>query len=1080
MVHFLVNVKLWRVSAWTFNGDGMKKWFIILLLLTGCLFRSFAQDTGVQGTVKDAKGIPVPGVVIQLDDSSRAALSNLEGLYLLEGPVDTEKSVLNISCLGYKTQQIKLQGRRKVDIILEEDVEQLDESVVVGYGSMRKSDLTGAVSSVRVDEVEASHNNSISQLLQGRAAGVQVVSNSAAPDAGVSIRIRGLNTFSGDTQPLYVVDGIIMNTAGDISLISAGDDNSGTDEETNGLMGLNPQDIESIDILKDASATAIYGSQGANGVVLITTKSAKQSKPSVTFSEGLYLNTPYKYMDMMSFDDFIGFLDIRAALNDVIATSARTVLGKIYDKPDTREGCKVEPMDWQRYLMQPSHTAKTYLAFSGKGDNTSYRISMGYTRENGVIRTTGFDNLTSRIKLEHKVNRRISLGNSTGFSYLNSNLTQGASTKRSGAASSMMRSMLAYPPYRALSEETEETELDPDADEYRSSPEKWITDFENKRREIRLTASQFIEIKLLPWMAFKSTLGGDYRSTEQGKWKSSRINSTSEGTVSAIGRVSRLNWNFDNQFQFYKKYTEQKISGTLGFTMSSARTLNQTIQGWNIPQFSTRTDGINSAVNSSLSLTDVRSSLMSFFGRSVYSLKDRYSLTATLRLDGSSKFASSNKWALFPSFAAAWRVSGEPWFRVPVVSSLKLRAGWGQVGNQAISPYQTQSNYSNGLYAGHEGGTGYRVAIYPSNIANPDLKWETTDQLNLGLDMSLWQGAVSLSAEAYYKNTRNLLQEKKLATSTGFQRMYMNMGNIRNTGFELTVDTWPVRSYYFEWGVGGNISLNRNSITSIGEGAESGALYLSPDNKVERNYFFGNVLSSSYCPSPLNMFIEGEPMGVFYGMPTDGILGPGEIGVPMESGEVYTQGQIRYVDTNGDGVISEKDRVIIGDPNPDFTFGFHTSLRYRNLNMKMTFTGVAGNEIYNVNKIFDTYVNGITRNLSRRTVTDAWSETNTGTWYTSITGMTARDIQWISDRYVEDGSYLRLSDLTISYNVPLKKAKLVKGLTVSLSGANLFVWTRYSGWDPDVNSFANAKLTGADLGSYPTARSFRMDMKLNF
>lgn len=1063
----------------------MRKKVMAVLAGAAMLVAASAQDVPnspakVSGIVRDTKGIPVTGAVVMLDgDTSLGTVTDMEGKYILTIP-NVEGASLNVSCLSYVTQVVPIQGRAIVDVVLTDDLQKLEDAVVIGYGAMRKSDLTGAVSSIKIDDDEAAQAASVDQLLRGNAAGVQVVSNSSAPGAGISVLVRGASSFNGSSQPLYVLDGIILNTDSNVALITQGEDSRGGDEATNGLMGINPQDVASVEVLKDASATAIYGSQGANGVVLITTKTATRSKPYIHYNGGLFINTPSKKLNVMNFNEYINYLQLRRSLGGDLANSATQIIRHAYENPDdTSTGLLVTPVNWQDYLMHTTVNHSHYVSVTGKTADVSYLFSLTYKTEDGIVRNTGYDNFAIRLNLDYAVSKSVSLGTRSVFTWLNTRLTQGASTSRAGAASSMMRSMLVYYPWMRNGEDIDSTTL---ANDDMSSPTKWLDDFEQGRVESRISPSVFLEWKISPSFSFKSTAGGDYRSSDQNKFKSYRINTSTEGSIGAIARTSRLAYNFDNQINFSRDWYPHKLSGTIGMSMSKNTTNVQTIEGWNIEQWRRLTESLNSAPNTGYTYSINDSSLMSVFGRAVYSFRDRYIATATLRYDGSSKFRGTNRWALFPSFALAWRISEEPWFNTASISSLKLRAGWGQVGNQAISSYQTISNFAAMYYPDHSLGNTAQssLAMFPSNIANKKLKWETSEQYNLGVDLGLWQGRVSVSAELYEKMTKNLLQQKYLAASSGFNVMWMNMGSIRNRGLEFTLDSVPVRANNFEWSVAGNLSLNRNKIIRIGEGSESGSLYLHPGVNVRRNYFWGRTVSVSYLPYALNLFVEGEPMSVFYGMPTDGILKEGETGVPMSDGQSYGPGQIKYIDTNGDGIISDMDRVIIGDPNPDFTYGFNTQIKYKRVSLKLTFNGSYGSDIYNINKMFSTNVTVVNNNLFRDVVRDAWSPSNQDTWYTSLDGLNATDIRWVVDRYVEDGSYLRLSGVSFNYRVPLKSHVTVKSLQLGVSGNNLIVWTRYSGWDPDVNSFGSVLLKGADMGSYPSAMTIRFDLKIGF
>lgn len=1070
----------------------MKKLLILLFSLISVLASAQGKHR-ITGSVKDSKGEAVIGALIMLEGNTAVScVSDMDGNYVLDIPSDkASKGRIEVSCLSYKTVKLDILARAVIAIVLEDNMEELDEVVVVGYGSMRRSDLTGSVTSVKIDETEAGHSASIDQLLQGRAAGVQVTSNSASPDGGVSVLIRGASSFNSSSEPLYVVDGIILNTSGSSSLMSSnlGGDNAGSDEQTNGLMGINPMDIASIEVLKDASATAIYGSQGANGVVLITTKSASREKPVITASIGVDISQRYKKMPVMNLDEYTAYLrevvssPLVQTYNTEMINVAKSRLNVL--RSDIFSD-KYEEIDWQDYLMRTAVSQRYYVSIAGKPRNTNYMFSIGYNDTQGIVKTTGYQNLTLRLNLEHKFGK-VTLGTRIGLSYLNSQLTQGASTGRLTAASSMMRSMLTCAPIIRLNQVDDDGDIvdfgDDENQQY--SPNRWMNGFVNNKVEYRVNPSIYAQVKILKWLSFKTTFGADFRVSEQNKFKSRLLTSDASGSSAAISHMDRLAWNWDNVFMFNKRFNKKNaISGTVGMTMSRSNTVTQTTEGSNIDEWKALDKSINGAAYAFQTYTESSFSLMSFLLRGIYNYADRYVLTATVRADGSSRFAGKNKWGYFPSFAAAWRINQEPWFHVPVISTAKLRLGWGLVGNQAIASYATIYNYNTVYYPDHSNSnSSLAVGTVTSNLPNADLKWETTDQTNVGVDFAMFKGRLSLTLDLYYKLTRDLLQTKTLAPSAGMTNPYVNMGSIENKGLEITLDATPVATKDVEWSIGGNISFNRNKIVSINPNAlERDWIYVKPGDRRFVSYFPGDDIGNgSVLKSFLNVFVEGMPMAMFYGMPTDGLVKPGETGLPYSESDTkyHGPGSVNYIDTNGDGYITEKDRVIIGDPNPDFTYGFKTAFRYRNFTFSATFVGSYGNDIYNVNKLLDTNTTSPMQNMRRDVLTKQWSEDNTDSWYPQIGALNAEDVKWASDRYVEDGSYLRLADLTLGYNIPIRKS-FIKNISVSATGSNLVFWTRYSGWDPDVNSYGTVKKRGADMGSYPGARTYKIDLKFTF
>lgn len=1034
-----------------------------------------AQDITIQGKVTSSEKEPIIGAVVMVDGSiSYGVTTDNDGKYKLTFPSSIKNPVVSVSCIGYATIKQEVKKTAVINFVMEQDFLQLDQSVVVGYGSMRRSDLTGSVTSVKVDENQASQSSSVDRMLQGKAAGVQVITNSAAPDGGVSVRIRGMSTFNGSTEPLYVVDGILINSSQSDNVMTQGIESTGLNNSSSGLMGINPQDIASIEILKDASATAIYGSQGSNGVVLITTKNAIKDKPTVKLTVGTDISNRYKKMGMLDFNEYVDFVSIVQP----------EYLKSIYNDPETKTSLKVQPMDWQDYVTRTAVSENVYLSVSGRPNRSNYWFSLGYNNTQGIVKKTGFQNFTIRLNLDRPLDdaQKFRIGMKTGVSYLDSQMTQGASAGTLTGASSLMRSMIFTKPYMQLPgiEEDDETT----ATYYLSGPDKWLEDYQNTKIEVRVTPSVFAEYKITGWLTFKSTLGADFRGTNQIMFKSSRINSNTEGSIGAKGKINYLYYNWNNTFSFNKSFKRfHTISGNAGVEYVSNGSYTETVQGWNIEQYKPLIESINSAPYSSFKNVQTNCTQLSFYLRAIYNYHDRYVLTSTFRTDGSSKFYGSNKWAFFPSFAFAWRMSEERWMKnVPQISLLKLRVGWGQVGNQSISNYQTMQTYSDTRYPDHDplNEAQNRVGIFPSNISNPNLKWETSEQTNVGLDLGLFKGRLAITIDAYYKYTKDLLQSKKIPYASGFTSMFVNLGNIENKGLEFSLETTPVKTRLFEFNLEGNISVNRNRVISIGSSSEGEDIWVGENNKIHANYFAGSKIgTSSYANYPLNMFIEGYPMGVFYGLISTGVIQEGEQGTPIGAGAAPREpGYLNYVDVNGDGYISDTDRVIIGDPNPDFTFGFGATFSIWRFSLGLNFNGSYGNDIYNVNKVCDTDVRTVTSNITRDCYYNAWTPENKKTEYPGLGKMEQIDYGSITNRYVEDGSYLRLANVSLAFDVPLKNTKVVKALNIAVNAQNLYFWTKYSGWDPDVNSFGSVYRMGADMGSYPGARAF--NFRLNF
>ena len=685
--------------------------------------------------------------------------------------------------------------------------------------------------------------------------------------------------------------------------------------------------------------------------------------------------------------------------------------------------------------------------------------------------------------MSRHVNNKLSFDFKTNFSYSHTDMTQSTSGN-AGLQGSFTRSLLAARPYKTLTDDDLPEESDDFEQTSTSTPDKWLSDFINTKDRIRVIPSISAQYKINKWLTLRGNLGGEVNVVDSDRFKSARI-STATGTTASATKYLSGRYNGDVTLNVNKSFKGgHRLSGNIGGSFSYRWTESESMLGWDITQFKGEMNSINTAASTKGYYAETRHSMMSAFLRAVYSYKDRYVLTTTHRLDGSSRFAGRNKWGYFPSFAFAWRLSEEPWFNVGVISMAKLRAGWGQVGNQTVGNYKTIQTYTIGtIPSSYNDPTYSQLAIYRSNIPNPNLKWETTEQTNVGLDLSLWKGRLALSVEGYYKVTYDLLKSVSLPTSSGFGSVSMNSGSISNKGIEITVDAVPVKiGKRFEWTVGGNISVNRNRILDIGDGKSSSTLRVDDKgNTVKAAYFLGSSLTNS---SPaINLFAEGQPMGLFYAYVFDGIVQEGETGKGFAPDETRGPGYIKYKDLNDNGYIDSGDRCVVGDPNPDFTFGFNTSVRWKQLTLAATFNGSYGNDIFNLNLNSDWNMSNTSTNVLKEAYVNAWTPENKSNEWPAVGCMTSEDhTDRYSNRYVEDGSHIKLSNLTLSYDLQFKKkTSVLRAINIGATVGNVFFVTKYSGWDPAVNSYGNNLMKmGVDFGSYPPVRSYTLNVKFVF
>lgn len=1062
----------------------------VVILLTSSTLSLFADDIKITGQVKDSSGNPLPGVVV-MSGSNNGVVTDLEGRYTIKISNKTADPELTFSMMGMATLREKVAGRSVIDVVLQEDTQMLEEAVAVGYGSMRKSDITGSVSSVKIDPNDASRSTSLDQLLRGHAAGVETINSSEAPDAGVSIRIRGITSLNGSSEPLYVVDGVIMAS----NTISTGLDE---DEDVNGLMGINPNDIASIQILKDASATAIYGAAGANGVVLITTKQANNDRPKISFNVGIDLNTPYQLIDVLDFEQFTSYLQMRSEAGNTVSESMLNRIYNNYGTPDQIVNGEIK--NWQKQYLRNSVRQRYYVGASGHPGKTWYSTSIGYNKSEGIVENTGNEQVTARLNLTSNLTKNLKISTKTNFAYIRSRMMQSAGSGGQGVSSSFIKALVSFRPWVSMVEKENE-EYEDESENTISSPTKWVKDSYQTRNEIRVTPNLSVEYKIAPWVKFTSAAGADYHMQEIAKYKGPTVSkSPAAGTVLSA-QFYTLNW--DNTFDFNKKFGKKhNLSGTVGFTMNRNSNKTSLVLSDDIVQYGFGVSNIDSSPNAKLTFTETNESKMSGFVRGIYNYGERYILTATCRLDGSSRFAKKNRFACFPSVAAAWRVSKETWFKVPVISQLKFRAGWGRVGNCSVKPYQYMSTYGQAYQGYHFNDAGYIITLGPNVLTNEDLKWETTEQFNVGLDYGMWNGRLSIVVDAYYKNTYDLLQSRIITYNSGFSNMYVNQGSIVNKGIEITLEATPVVVRGFEWSLSGNISFNRNKLTDLGYEGNTKDFYFEPGVKTSQRFYTGaNIGSGGYhSEQPVNIYMLGQPIGLFYGYKTDGLVQEGEYGVPWSASnrdaDIYpTPGSVKYVDMNGDGYIDSEDRTVIGNANPLFTYGFSTSFTLGKWKLSADFQGSYGNQLINANRVqyMDTHKTTSPQNVLTDSFYNAWTVVNPTNYYVGIADPTkyygtlfdnvwhASEKNFVTDRDIEDASYLRMSNLALSYTLELPKKSLLKSAVFGFSASNLFILTNYSGYSPIVNSYRlSSKRIGVDAGGYPASRSFCFDVKLTF
>jgi TonB-linked SusC/RagA family outer membrane protein len=1043
----------------------MKK--LLLFFTMFSVFIPFAQGQHtVTGVVSDETG-PLPGANVVIQGTTTGTVTDLDGKYTI---IAHSRDTLVFSYMGYEDQKIKVGKKGVINVVLTTEKQLLDEVVVVGYGTMKKSDLTGATSAVKVSEEVARQTSTVDQMLQGRAAGVQVTSNNGNPGDGVSVQIRGINTLTGNNQPLYVVDGIIVTTAGQ-DVVDASSDGNDYQQPQNGLAGINPADIESIEILKDASATAIYGSRGANGVVLITTKSGNSGEMTADAFFITGVSVISKKLNVLNGTDYAMYRNETNILKgqdpQFYIDEDGNVFGMSIVDGEPVIGEYMKQENWQDYIYKPGWSFNTGVSFSGGTKKGNYYVAASFNDINGIVDNSKVQSGNLRLNLTQDIGKKFTLDSRVSLFYDKNNFAQSGS--KAGSNQSFVKSTLTFSPLVG------DTVFDFQNDLGISNPLSWINDFEDVSNNFRSQISLNLTYKLpVKGLKFQIRGAGDIWLKERRRWYGITTfpGEKTNGRLSISG-LSKFSYNIDNLIHYNRTFNNvHSINATVGYVFQG---INREDSKYEVIDFTTygfTVDGPEYGTVTTVPLTiyPQQELMNSFLTRINYSFKHKYSITATFRADGSSKFAKGNRYSYFPSFSAAWRISEEGFMKsAQAVSSLKLRFGWGLTGNQGINPYQTFSNYNVAYYSLFDNTT--INGFVPMNIANPELKWETTSQFNLGIDFGFFKDRLSGTIDGYYKNTYDLLQNIEIPRSTGFKTMMVNRGTIMNKGIDIMLSGIAVSKKDIYLSIGGNLSINRNEIKELGI---SDAPFYIDGTPIQASFYYGkNVSTGSTFKAPANVFMVGQPAGLFYGLRTDGIIQEGDKDIP----EGFQPGDLRVLDLDGDGLITPNDRTILGDPNPDFTYGVHVDFNYKRLSFNLQGYGVYGNDIMNGFNIEFYTAEGNNKNINPVAYHEAWRPDKPSNTYPRIL---FSEEGWFAptDRIIEDGSYFRLTDITIGYDLPIKG---IENFNIYMSLKNILTITGYTGYDPNVISYMyDGSIIGVDWNQFPNTRTFIFGLNMSF
>ena len=995
----------------------------------------------VSGTVVDATGMPLPGATVLEKGTSNGTQTNFDGEFTL---VVAEDATLVISFVGFATQEVPLNGQTGIQIVLQEDAAALDEVVVVGYGTQKKSDLTGSVTSLSQDDLNPGANASIDQMMLGRAAGVQINQASSAPGGGLSIRIRGSNSLNASNEPLYVIDGFPIDNSPNLGSGGAAEVGQNLSPR-NPLNALNPADVESIEILKDASATAIYGSRGANGVILITTKKGRKGQINVTYDVYGGIQSVAEKMEVLSTSQYI---DVINELSIAQGNSA------VFNEEDiSRIGGGT---DWQDEVFRSAPLMNHNLAVSGGSENTNYYASFNYFDQEGVVRNSGIKRYTGRINLETNIGNRAKIGLNFNTSLIkNNNNVDGVNTNEEAGP---IYSSLLYDPTEPIF--NQDGTFSQSANLTVNNPVTLINAILSESETNRTFGNAFLNYDFTQDLSGKFNFGTDRQTSRRDIYNTTQtIRGGAAGGIANVNVLERSNYLFEYTMTYDKAINEDHALTVLGgitYQKFSSRFFSGNISGFPTDEIETNNLALGDTNTDVLSSGKEENTLLSYLGRVNYNLFDKFLFTASIRADGSSRFGENDKWGYFPSFALGYKLDQEE-FIPDSFSQLKLRASWGQTGNQEIGNYASQLTFGTGpnvVFGGTVTGS-----VVPQRIANPDLKWETTEQFNVGLDFGISDGRFSGSLDYFSKKSKDLLFNLPLPRAAGYASILTNVGEVKNSGFEFLFNSHNIVTDNFNWETSLNFSIIENEVVDLGriESIVTGGVQATGNTAIIR---------------------EGDPLASYYGYVVTGIFQEGD-DIANSPQPTAQPGFPIFEDRNGDGAITPADQTIIGTPYPDFTYGIQSSISYKNLKLDFFFQGQAGVDLLNINLIESLYPANFRRNRLAYHMLDRWTPQNTDTKWPSGVNPNAYGAGKVNSLAIQDASYLRLKNVKLSYYVPVQKIDFLNAVQVYVTGQNLFTITDYEGFDPDANSFGRSNVR-IDYSSYPLARTYTLGLTANF
>lgn len=986
------------------------------------------QAKTVTGTVTDVSGEPIIGANIRIKGTTTGTITDIDGNFSIEAE---PQSVIEVSYIGYLTQETVINNQKSIRFLLKEDTKTLDEVVVIGYGVQKKADLTGSVANINTEKLNTQSNANIGQALQGKIAGVDIVSQGGAPGSGTRIMVRGIGTLN-NASPLYIVDGMYMNS----------------------IDHINPNDIASIDVLKDASSAAIYGSRAANGVIIVTTKegSNTEGKPIIDLSVNLGISTASKFLDML---DAKGWAEVTTIARQAIGKPALDMATDLANKPDN---------DWQDIMFRPALMQNYNLSVKGGGKYSTYYTGLGYFNQDGIVKGTNYQRYNIQSKNDYK--RGIfSAGTNLIISFSHDKPLH--QELRGGMIGTILQSVPTLEKY----DDTREGGYGGTYGDVVNIPHPLAIIDDNimdrYNENVKIFANLYAQIELFKGLKYKLNLTPDFSFERYKNYLNKYDFGLATNSITQLTERQRRRRNIlvENLLTFDRTFGEHKISALAGYTYQDSRFRHIQAYGEGLPQGLEEIDAVTT--NRSNEGNSWRSVLTSILGRVFYSYQNKYLFTATIRRDGSSKFGKNNRYGYFPSFSLGWNVAEEKFMEnVHWLDQLKLRGGYGVLGNQEIDNYQYSSTITTGINY-PDGNGGLLQGAFPKNFANPDIKWEETAMTNVGIDFMAFNNRLSLTADYYVKNTKDILLTVPIPISSGGANdPIRNAGKIRNNGFEFNLGWMDQPNPDISYGINLIGSFNKNKVIAMG--SESGSIKGGSTNQ--------NITTSETK--------AGYPIGGYWLISTAGYFNSQEeVDAYAKDGKkiqpAAEPGDIKFVDANNDGVINDDDRVFQGSPFPDFTFALNGNMRYKNFDLSIGLQGVLGNKIYNATR---QTLEDVTKGSNfLASCLDYWTPENKNASHPRLTWDDPnRNTRAESDRYLENGSYLRLRSVQLGYTFPQTWFKgAIQHARVYINAENLFTITSYSGYSPDVNA-DNANYRGFDNFIYPTNRTFMLGLNVTF